>query len=101
MTRKKNSSLSKPTKNKKNTRNVIWGGRFDQNPTKAMLNLNSSIDFDKRLYKHDILASIAHSEMLAKKGIISKKDERSIKKGLKGQWSVSDFRCCTSLFFLP
>ena len=83
MTRKKNSSLSKPTKNKKNSRNVIWGGRFDQNPTKAMLNLNSSIDFDKRLYKHDISASIVHSEMLAKKGIISKKDGRSIKKGLK------------------
>ncbi len=31
---------------------------------------NSSISFDARMYKHDIMGSQAHAKMLAKQGII-------------------------------
>ncbi|HEV7416070.1 MAG TPA: argininosuccinate lyase, partial [Tianweitania sediminis] len=54
-----------------NASNEMWGGRFASGPAAVMEAINASIDFDKTLYAQDILGSIAHSEMLAKQGIIS------------------------------
>jgi len=48
----------------------LWGGRFCANTDEIVDDFNSSIRFDKRLYKYDILGSIAHVKMLAKQGII-------------------------------
>jgi argininosuccinate lyase len=48
----------------------LWGGRFVSGTDKSVDDFNSSISFDARLYKHDILGSIAHAEMLGKCGII-------------------------------
>ena len=42
-----------------------------------------SIDYDRRLYKQDIVGSIAHAKMLAKQGIISQEDSDKITQGLK------------------
>ncbi|GLI19788.1 argininosuccinate lyase [Tepidanaerobacter syntrophicus] len=61
----------------------LWGGRFTKEADKAMERFNSSISFDKRLYKYDINGSIAHAAMLAKCGIISREDAKSIIEGLK------------------
>ena len=47
-----------------------------------MEKINSSISFDKRLYKVDILASVAHAKMLVKQGIISNADGKKIISGL-------------------
>jgi argininosuccinate lyase len=44
---------------------------------------NASISFDKRLYAEDIRGSVAHVRMLARQGIISKKEARTIENGLK------------------
>jgi argininosuccinate lyase len=61
----------------------LWGGRFTK-PTDALVNdFNSSISFDKRFYKHDILGSIAHSAMLGKQGIISLEEAALIKQTLE------------------
>jgi argininosuccinate lyase len=60
----------------------MWGGRFQASPAAIMEEINASIDFDKRLWRHDILASKAHAEMLAANGIISKKDGQEIARGL-------------------
>ena len=60
----------------------IWGGRFSSSSNKLMEEFNSSIQFDKKLYKQDIEASIVHAEMLCKQKIISKKDFKLIKTGL-------------------
>ena len=49
----------------------LWGGRFDKDTDKWANDFNSSISFDKRLYKHDINGSIAHTEMLNKIGILN------------------------------
>ena len=56
----------------------IWGGRFESGPTEIMEQINSSIDFDQRLYKQDIAASKAHSAMLMDQKIISQEDGLAI-----------------------
>jgi argininosuccinate lyase len=65
------------------TSNQMWGGRFASGPAAIMQAINASISFDKKLYAEDIRGSIAHSEMLAKTGIISAADQKKIAKGLK------------------
>src|SRR5256714_1724826 len=62
--------------------NKMWGGRFAWGPGAIMQEINASIDFDRRLYRQDIAASKAHAAMLAKQGIISRDDARSIAHGL-------------------
>ncbi len=61
----------------------LWGGRFQKNTDKKVDDFNSSIRFDKRMYRQDIKGSIAHSKMLGKQGIISKEDAEKIEAGLK------------------
>ena len=61
----------------------MWGGRFAGGPAAIMQEINASIDYDKRLYRQDILASIAHATMLADTGIITSADAKKIVKGLR------------------
>ncbi len=61
----------------------LWGGRFSKSTASMVDDFNSSIDVDQRMYKQDILGSIAHVGMLGKQGIIPKQDAESIKKTLK------------------
>ena len=60
----------------------LWGGRFSSETDTSAYAFNSSIGFDKRLYKEDIAGSIAHAEMLKKKQIISEEEGKSIIDGL-------------------
>jgi len=62
--------------------NKMWGGRFASGPDAIMEEINASIDFDRHLYRQDIMASKAHAEMLAKQGIIAADDAKSIAHGL-------------------
>ena len=64
-------------------KNKMWGGRFNTDQDKIMLEMNSSIEFDSRLYLEDIIASIAHAKMLGKKKIISSVESQKIISGLK------------------
>ncbi len=59
-----------------------WGGRFIENPSKEMIKINASIKFDKKLYKHDILASKAHATMLCNQNLISEIEKNKILKAL-------------------
>ena len=61
----------------------LWGGRFTCGTDKAVDDFNSSIRFDQRLYRHDIMGSVAHAEMLGKTGVISLEDSQTICKALK------------------
>ncbi|MEX0800488.1 MAG: argininosuccinate lyase [Dehalococcoidia bacterium] len=47
------------------------------------LDYSASISFDRRLYAHDIAASIAHARMLAKQGIVPGDDAEAIVRGLE------------------
>ena len=62
--------------------NQMWGGRFASGPAAIMEAINASIGFDRKLYAQDIRGSIAHSQMLAERGIISADDQASIAHGL-------------------
>jgi argininosuccinate lyase len=62
--------------------NKMWGGRFTSGPGAIMEEINTSIDFDRHLYRQDIAASKAHAEMLAKQGIITADDAKKIAHGL-------------------
>ncbi len=61
----------------------MWSGRFKDATDCAADAFNSSLDFDKRLYKHDISGSIAHCTMLGECGIIEKSEAEAIAKSLK------------------
>jgi len=56
----------------------LWKGRFSKEATSSANEFNASIEFDQRLYKQDIMGSIAHAKMLAKQGILSTEDAQLI-----------------------
>ena len=60
----------------------LWAGRNAANTSVLADDFNSSIRFDKRMYKQDILGSVAHAKMLAKQAIISADDAEKITEGL-------------------
>lgn len=62
---------------------MLWAGRFGKGPSDAVLAFTSSLPFDRRLAWYDIVGSIAHSRMLGKQGIVSRKDEKAIVSALK------------------
>ncbi|MBR6692497.1 MAG: argininosuccinate lyase [Clostridia bacterium] len=61
----------------------MWAGRTDGITNLAADDFNSSIRFDKRMYREDIEGSIAHAKMLAKCGIISSNDGEILIAGLE------------------
>ena len=61
----------------------LWGGRFEKSTDKSVDDFNSSIRFDCRMYKQDILGSIAHAKMLGKCKIISEEDSLLIQNTLR------------------
>ena len=69
------------TKNKNNK--TIWNMRIKNNNSSLFQKVGNSIDVDKRLYKEDIIGSIAHVEMLFRQKIISFKIKNKIIYGLK------------------
>jgi len=61
----------------------MWGGRFKGGPSALMREINASIGFDKRLWREDIQASLAHVVMLEAQGIVSEEDASAIAEGLE------------------
>ena len=62
----------------------LWEGRFHKQISSITNDFNSSIRTDSRMYRQDIAGSLAHSAMLAKRGIISEDDRAAIAEGLNG-----------------
>ena len=56
----------------------MWAGRTSGETSKIADDFNSSISFDKKMYKQDVCGSMAHASMLAYKGIISEDDSKLI-----------------------
>jgi hypothetical protein len=44
----------------------LWGGRFEESVTPAVERFGQSVSYDWKLYKHDLMGSRAHANMLAK-----------------------------------
>ncbi|WP_026595442.1 argininosuccinate lyase [Methyloferula stellata] len=62
--------------------NKMWGGRFAEKPAAIMQEINASVGFDYKLAAQDIAGSLAHVEMLAQTGLVSREDAEAISRGL-------------------
>ena len=60
----------------------LWQGRFQKGTSSITEDFNSSIAVDQRMYREDILGSIAHARMLGECGIIPSEDSVLIINGL-------------------
>lgn len=70
-------------KGEKNS-NQQWGGRFNEGVESFVARFTASIDFDRRLYRHDIRGSVAHAQMLHQAGVLSEDELDAITSGLEG-----------------
>ena len=60
----------------------LWGGRFTQATNSMVEKFSASVSFDQRLYRQDIVGSIAHARMLSKVGVIDESEFNDIRDGL-------------------
>ena len=56
----------------------LWGGRFENQIQKAAFDFQSSIHIDRRLYREDILGSLAHAKSLNRCGVLTDKETREV-----------------------
>ncbi len=68
----------------------LWTGRFKKELDPRTNDFNRSLPFDSRMYRQDIMGSLAHAKMLGKCGIIPKADCDKILDGLAGILSDID-----------
>ena len=61
----------------------MWGGRFSEATDAFVAEFTASVSFDKRLYRHDIMGSIAHATMLTKIGVLTATERDLIINGLR------------------
>ncbi|KAI2463520.1 argininosuccinate lyase [Annulohypoxylon bovei var. microspora] len=74
--------------------NMLWGGRFTGGLDPLMVAYNESIHFDKRLFKQDILGSIAFARANKKGGILTEDEFAKIESGLQAvmrEWEEGKF----------
>nr|WP_150107602.1 argininosuccinate lyase [Pedosphaera parvula] len=62
---------------------VSRSGRFASGPGADVAEFTESISFDWRLWRHDIMGSIAHATMLQKIGVLTKAELQAITKSLE------------------
>jgi argininosuccinate lyase len=62
---------------------VSRSGRFGQGPAADVARFTESVSFDRRLWRQDILGSLAHAAMLARIGVLTRKEASDISRGLK------------------
>lgn len=66
-----------------NTTNQSWGGRFSEATDAFVARFTASVQFDQRLYRHDIRGSLAHAAMLTRQGVLTEDELRQIEQGLQ------------------
>ena len=62
----------------------LWAGRTGGDVDERLSASNNSIGFDSRMYRQDILGSVAHATMLGRVGVITPEESAQIVEGLKG-----------------
>jgi len=60
----------------------LWGGRFAETTAASVEAFTASIQYDARLFRHDIMGSMVHARMLARQGLISNEERDAILAGL-------------------
>ena len=72
-----------PRKKSKSATGNIIRGRFAKGRLPEVERFTASLPFDRRLYRHDIVGSIAHARMLAKIGLLTRAELGAITRGLE------------------
>ena len=62
----------------------FWQGKFNEGMDATVAQFISTFSFDKRLYKHDIMGSIAHCTMLGEQELIDSDEVTILQKALTG-----------------
>ncbi len=60
----------------------MWAGRTSGATDSLADDFNSSIHFDSRMYRQDIMGSMAHAAMLSRQGIITEEESKQLITGL-------------------
>ncbi len=60
-----------------------WGGRFSVSTDDFVEQFTQSVSYDQRLYRYDIMGSVAHVSMLARVGVLSRQESEQIIEGLQ------------------
>ena len=60
-----------------------WAGRFTEATDAFVEAFTASVGFDKRLYRHDIMGSLAHARMLTHVGVLTADECQAIVSGLQ------------------
>ena len=63
--------------------NQSWGGRFNEPVDAFVARFTASVNFDRRLFRHDIQGSIAHASMLLEVGVLTDSEVQAIISGLE------------------
>ncbi len=67
----------------KKTSPVSRSGRFSSGPGQDVAKFTESISFDRRLWRHDLVGSIAHATMLGSIGVLTKAEAKRIVRALE------------------
>jgi argininosuccinate lyase len=70
------------TSNQFDKKAQAWSALFGEPMSDLVKRYTASVFFDQRLWQADIQGSLAHAEMLAAQGILSKEDFESIERGM-------------------
>jgi len=62
---------------------VSRSGRFSSGPGRDVAKFTESISFDRRLWRHDLVGSIAHATMLGGIGVLTKAEAKRIVRALE------------------
>ena len=61
---------------------AAWSGRFAEPVADLVKRYTASVFFDRRMWRQDIRASLAHARMLARQDIIAAADLAAIEQGM-------------------
>ena len=68
--------------NESDSSQYTWAGRFSEPMSELVKRYTASLSFDRRMWRQDIRASLAHATMLARQGIITSDDLADIERGM-------------------
>ncbi len=60
-----------------------WGGRFAKGTAPELERFSTSVHFDRKLWRQDVRASMAHARMLGRQGILSADEAGTLVSGLE------------------
>lgn len=78
----------------------MWKGRFKSKTSQSLEAFGESVSYDWRLYRQDIVGSIAHARALKQAGILSDEEFAAIEAGLReieGEIAAGNFEFKTEL----